>query len=117
MNKRKSGGGATAFLARGAAKPHRTFFCCNLNLGRAENGIEMPALPIESVVECAFSFHFRKDWLEVPFEGFGFGDDLSAATASAERGAKVASCFMRAIRVFVLMERLTNSTLAEAFIS
>jgi hypothetical protein len=101
MNKTpKSGGGATAFW-RGAAKPHQTFFCCNLNLGRAENGIEMPALPIESVVECAFSFHFMKDWLEVPFEGFGLGDDLSAATASAERGAKVASCFMRAIRVFV----------------
>ena len=77
------------------------FFCCNLNLGRTENGIEMPALPIKSVVECAFFLKFRKDRFEMPFEFFAKGYDLPAATASAERGAMVISGFVRAIGVVV----------------
>jgi hypothetical protein len=71
----------------------------------------MPALPIKNVVECAFFLKFRKDWLEVPFEGFGKGYDLPAATANAERGAMVISGFVRAIGVLVGCEACKFSTL------
>ncbi|MBK8705214.1 MAG: hypothetical protein IPN33_17695 [Saprospiraceae bacterium] len=105
----ESSGHAIAFQ-RVAAKPHRTFFCCNLNLGRAENGSEMRTLPIKNVLECAFYFKIRKKWLEVPFEGFGLGNNLSTAIASAKRGAKVSPGLVRAIGVFVGCEACKFST-------
>jgi hypothetical protein len=86
------------------------FFCCKLNLGRAENGIEISALPIKSVVEGAFFLKFRVDWLGMPFKGFGKDDDQSAATASAKRGAKITTCFVRAFGVFVGCDACKFST-------
>ena len=59
--------------------------------------MEVIALPIKSIVECAFFLAFRKDGLEVPLEGFGLSDDVPAATAHAKRRAMIAALLVRAI--------------------
>jgi hypothetical protein len=98
----KSGGEATAFW-RSAAKPHETFFCCNLNFRRAENGVEVFALPVSGVVKTTFSLVVKEGWwLKNPFGRFCFQKIKSAATAHAKWGTIVVAFFVGAIFVAVL---------------
>jgi hypothetical protein len=76
------------------------FVYCDLNLGRAENGIKVFAVPVPGIVKTDFPNEIVNDgWLETEFERPCFNEILPTATAHAKWGAKIYSFFVRAIGV------------------